>query len=118
MLKKFVWWFIFFGLSYLVSNVFGWTEQGKAFLYIHLGASVIVILGYVVIMLIGGLMTDCAAIATGISFLTIILSAVALAFVLFATWGATKLFDVDFFVAYQIMTFGQCLCTYSKEKDD
>jgi len=41
-----------------------------------------------------------------------------LAITLFATWGATKLFNVDFYVAYQIMTFGHCLCTSNKKKED
>ena len=115
MLKKFAVWFIYFGLSFLVSDVFGWTEQGKAFFCIHLGADILTIL---VIILIAGLVSGCAAEMSGISFLTILITAGALAIVLFATWGATKLFDIDFFVAYQIMTFGQCLCTDTKKKDD
>ena len=118
MLKKFASWFIVFGLSFLVSNLFGWTEQGKAFFYIHLGARVVVILILNVILIIAGLATGSAAKAGGVSFSAIILTATAMAIALFATWGATKLFDVDFFVAYQIMTFGQCLCTNIKKKDD
>ncbi len=116
MLKKFAFWFICFGLSFLVSDVFGVTEQGKAFLYIHLGAGIIVFLVAIVILVIAGLASGNAAEANGISFLVVLVTAGALAITLFATWGATKLFDVDFFVAYQIMTFGQCLCTNSKKK--
>lgn len=118
MLKKFALWFICFGLSFLVSDVFEWTEQGKAFLYIHLGTGILILLVFVAICIIYSLINGCAAEMSGISFLTILITAGALAIVLFATWGATKLFDIDFFVAYQIMTFGQCLCTDSKEKDD
>lgn len=118
MLKKFALWFIVFGLSFLVSDVFGWTEQGKAFLYINLGAGIIIILALIVILIIAGLATGSAAEANGISFLVVLVTAVTIAITLFATWGATKLFGVDFFVAYQIMTFGQCLCTQSKKKDD
>ena len=112
MLKKFALWFVVFGLSFLVSDVFGWTEQGKAFLYI----SVVIILGLVVVRVIAGLATREAAEA--ISFLVVLVTAEALAITLFATWGASKLFDIDFYVAYQIMAFGQCLCTDSKKKDD
>ena len=36
---------------------------------------------------------------------------------LFATWVVTKLFDVDYYVAYQIMSFGQCLYSLSKKDD-
>lgn len=27
---------------------------------------------------------------------------------LIATWGATKIFGIDFYIAYQILTLGQC----------
>lgn len=118
MLKKFIIWFICFGLSFLVSNVFGWTEQGRAFIYIYLGGSIISILGSIVFLVIAGFANRCAAEVSGSSFLIILIIAVEVAIVLFATWGATKLFDIDFFVAYQIMTFGQCLCTDSEKKDD
>ena len=49
------------------------------------------------------------ALALGLSLGGAIVAAIIVAVILFATWGATKLFDVDFFVAYQIMTFGSCL---------
>ena len=115
MLKKFALWFIYFGLSFLVSDVFGWTEQGKAFLYINLGANILIILAFIVILVIASLASGNLAEANGISFLLVLVTAVTLAITLFATWGATKLFGIDFFVAYQIMTFGQCLCTDTKK---
>lgn len=118
MLKKFALWFIVFGLSFLVSDVFGWTEQGKAFLYINLGTGVLIILVFIAILVIAGLATRHAAEANGISFLVVLVTAGSIAITLFATWGATKIFGIDFYIAYQIMTFGQCLCTESKKKDD
>jgi len=118
MLKKFVWWFICFGLSYLVSDVFHWTDQGNAFLWIFLGSSVLLIIGLIVVLLIGGIATRSATLMTSISFLVIIVMAVVTAITLFATWGATKLFNVEFYVAFQIMTFGQCLCPDVKKKND
>ena len=55
----------------------------------------------------------------GLPFILVIIYARSAVIVLFATWGATKLFDVDFFVAYQIMSFGQqCFCDSSSKKDD
>lgn len=98
--------------------MFGCTEQGKVFFGIHLGTDIIIILAIISTFIKAGLVSGCAAEMSGISFLTILITAGALASVLFATWGATKLFDIDFFVAYQIMTFGQCLCTDTKKKDD
>ena len=117
MLKKFALWFICFGLSFLVQSC-GWTEQGKAFLYINLGVSVLIVVALIAIVIIAGLADGFAAEAGGVSFLAVLITAGAIAITLFATWGATKLFNVDFYVAYQIMTFGQCLCTSNKKKDD
>ncbi|MBO5116705.1 MAG: hypothetical protein J6C25_04270 [Treponema sp.] len=117
MFKKFALWFICFGLSFLVES-WGWTEQGKAFMYINLGTSILIVLIVLAILVIAGIADGCAAEANGISFLAILVTIGALAITLFATWGATKLFNVDFYVAYQIMTFGQCLCTSNKKKDD
>lgn len=113
MFKKFALWIIFFGLSFLVES-WGWTEQGKAFMYIHFGASILIAL------IVLGIEDGCAAEANGISFLAILVTVTVgvIAITLFATWGATKLFNVDFYVAFQIMTFGQCLCTSNKKKDD
>ena len=108
MLKKFAAWFILFGLSFLVSDVFGWAEQGKAFFYIHLGTGVVLILGLIAVLLIGETIGEFIEVK-GVSLLIALTTIGVIALTLFATWGATKLFGVDFFVAYQIMTFGQCL---------
>ena len=113
MLKKFALWFICFGLSFLVES-FGWTEQGKAFLYIKLGTLGLLFAVLVLICLFGG---SGALEKLGIPFILVIVYAIGTGIALFATWGATKLFDVDFFVTYQIMSFGQCLCTSSKKDD-
>ena len=118
MLKKFATWFIVFGLSFLVSEVFEWTEQGKAFLYINLGIQVVIIIGLIIVLIVAGHKARESAVTNTVSALMVLLTAGILAIILFATWGATKLFDVDFFVAYQIMTFGQCLCPENKKKDD
>ena len=117
MLKKFAFWFICFGLSFLVQS-WGWTEQGKAFFYIELGISVLIIVALIAIFIIISFGNRCALEASGVSFLLILIITFQIAIILFATWGATKLFDVDFYVAYQIMTLGQCLCADSKKKDD
>lgn len=102
-LKKFALWFICFGLSFLVES-FGWTEQGRAFLYIELGSVGLIIAVLVLICLFGG---TGALEKLGLSFILGIIYAIMIGIALFATWGTTKLFDVDFFVAYQIMSFGQ-----------
>lgn len=118
MLKKFALWFICFGLSFLVADVFGWTDQGRAFLYIYLGVDVALIAIFVIILLIAGIAFREKLLALGGSFLSIIITIIILAVILFATWGATKLFGVDFFVTFQIMTFGECLAGSSKSKSN
>ncbi len=117
MLRKFALWFICFDLSFLISGVFGWTKQGKAFLYIHLGTNIIIVLACPVICIIVSFAKKCVTEEIGaISVITILVTVVSLAIILFATFGPTHLFDIDFFVAYQIMTLCQCLCSNSEKK--
>lgn len=111
MLRKFVWWFIIFGLSFLVQS-FGWTDQGTAFIWIHLGGTGLLIALVIILCLVAG---SGIGEKLGLSIAIAIIYAIMLGIVLLATWGATKLFPVDFAVAYQIMTFGQCLCSDSKK---
>ena len=113
MLKKFALWFICFGLSFLVES-WGWAEQGKAFMIIDLGATGLIIAILILICLLGG---DGLGERLGIPLLLVLAYVVKMAIILFATWAATQLFDVDFYVAFQIMTFGQCLCTSKSQKD-
>ncbi len=114
MLRKFVWWFIIFGLSFLVQS-WGWADQGTAFLWIHLGGTGLLL---AVIFFLCWVAGDDLYERLGLSFIVAIIGAIILGVTLFATWGATQLFGVEFTVAYQIMTFGQCLCGSSKKDDD
>lgn len=113
MSKKFVLWFICFVLSFLV-EIFGWTEQGRAFLYLDCGALGMIIALIVLLYLLGG-SKSLEEIKDSIT--QIVICAIWVGIILFASWGATKLFDVDFFVAYQIMRFGQCLYSLSSKND-
>ena len=117
MLKKFALWFIVFGLSFLVSDVFGWTEQGKAFLILYLGIDILIILVLAIVAKSTGQVYGFSTKANVVSFILVLIAAEVTVIILFATWVATKMFNVDFYVAYQIMTFGQCLYTNSKKKD-
>ncbi len=113
MLKNFALWFIYFGLSFLVES-FGWAEQGKAFMFIDLGATGLIIALCILVFIFAG---DDLGEQIGIPVIAVVIYGVIIAIILFATWGATKLFNVDYYVAFQIMTFGQCLCS-SNKKDD
>ena len=114
MLKKFALWFVCFGLSFLIES-WGLAEQGKAFLIIDLGATGLIIIVLVLICLFLG---DGLLERIGVPVLALLVYVGVTLITLFATWGATQLFDVDYFVAYQIMTFGQCLCSSSSKKED
>lgn len=111
MLKNFALWFICFGLSFLFES-FGWAEQGKAFLFINLGAIGLIIALLILVYLFTG---DGLGEQIGIPVIAAVIYGAVITVILFATWGATKLFNVDYYVAFQIMTFGQCLCS---SKDD
>lgn len=113
MSRKFAFWFVVFGLSFLVQS-WDWTSQGNAFLYIHFGFTVLSLVVQLLLCLFaeGGLVVK-----FGLSFIVVILGAIILGIILFATWWATQLFHVEFTVVYQIMTFGQCLCWSSKDDD-
>ena len=113
MLKKFALWFICFGLSFLIES-WGWTEQGKAFLYIDLGATGLIIVVAILVCLFAG---DGLGERIGLPLIMALLYAGIIIVILFATWGATQLFDLDYYVAFQIMTFGQCLCSSSKKEN-
>lgn len=112
MLRKFALFFITFGLSLLV-QAWGWTDQGTAFLWINIGATTIIVISVILICLLAG---DGLGEKLGTSFTVALIYAIKLAICLFATWVATKLFPVDFTTAFQIMSFGQCLCFNSSRK--
>lgn len=115
MWKKLLYWFIVFGLSFLFKGLFGW-EQGKTFFWIYLGASIIL---YIALFIIYGTASTLLGNFFGIgqSIWAIILLIIGFGLVIFFTWVATKLFDIDFFVAYQVMSFGQCLVETTVKKD-
>ena len=96
----------------------GLTEQGEVFLYINLGVRVIIIIAIVRLLIVAGAVGDEVLLAGCVSGVIIIIMIATIMIILFATWVDTQLFNVDYFVAYQIMTFGQCLSENSKNSDD
>lgn len=113
MLKRLALFFVTFGLSFLIESL-GLTTQGRAYLCIDLTLKTV---AYLLIVLVWIFAENSFAKKIGWSSLTILIFAASTVVSLFATWGATKLFDVDFFVAYQIMSFGQVLCAPLKNDE-
>lgn len=98
MFRKFLFWFICFGASHIIQNI-GFAGQGKAFMYIYLGLDIIYLL--VVIFTGYDALNENEKDQASYSF-----KEVLLAFPM--SWVSSKLFDIDFYLAYQIMTFGRC----------
>ena len=68
--------------------------------------------------MIGGAMVKEKMLAGGVSGIIILVTIFFVVVTLFTTWVVTQLFNVDYFVVYQIMTFGQCLSVSSKSNND
>ena len=111
-------WFIYLGLSFLVEGL-GWTEQGKAFLYIDIGSLLLIILIILAIDLYEHFVDGYTTWDYKESLRLALVSPKAITILFFVTLGVSKLFDVDFYVAYQIMKLGFCLhAPKSKKKYD
>lgn len=104
MIKRFLCWFAVFGLSYLVQAL-GWAAQGTAFVWIHFGGIAVLTL---LVFLFGDWMEDKVSHPV-IGVLVGLAMVPMLYFPLFITQIAAEIFMIDFALAYQIMTFGQCL---------
>lgn len=100
--------FFILGLSVLVEQL-GWTEQGTAFILIVLGMVTLITLAY----LFAG---NGVGKKLGLSLEFVRFCAFMLCITLFAAWVSTKILDVDFAVAFQLMSFGQCLCIDTKKE--
>ena len=86
MLEKFAAWFICFGVSFLAQSCWG-TEQGKAFLYIHIGVSVFFVFLPIVLMLISGKGRNLSVPSS----IMVLVTAAVIAVSLIVTWGAIQI---------------------------
>ncbi|MBO5179522.1 MAG: hypothetical protein J6B87_04165 [Clostridia bacterium] len=110
MVRRFITWFAVFGLSHLM-QAFGWVDQGAAFVWLHFGILAILMVMAIIDIILNGVPAEFKLEAGS----AIILLLVEIFIPIASTLIATRLFDVGFAVAYQIMTFGQCMV--EKEKD-
>lgn len=111
MLKAFLIWFIFFGISFLISSL-KWAEQGKAFMFIYVAWPVLLF----IVSLFRFLFYCRKNGAEEIEIKTTI-DILSLVILLLATWVATQLLNVDYYITFQMVTFGACLGRYSGKKD-
>ena len=118
MLRKVILWFITYGLSCILSNIFRGLGQGQIFFYIYAGTPIILLTFEMfsatkVIGLLAEIVgeNEIADAASGrITLFMAIEFAINFIVVLIAVLGVTVLFKINFLVAYQIITLGKCIC--------
>ena len=110
MIKGLLTWLIIFGISFAIQS-FGWTDQGTAFLWVYGGIyALIIVFGVLAMSSLGNSSVE----KVGYTTIGLVAIIAQIAIIVFATWLATKLFNVSFAIAFQIMTFGAAI---SSKKD-
>ena len=107
-LRKLTWWFGVFGISVVVSNVLHWTTQGIAFLCIDIGGSLLFIIFLYTYLLLFRDDIDSEYVSRQLPY-TLLDSICMSVIVLCATWLLSKILRVDFYITYEIITFGRRL---------
>ena len=109
MLKKFIMFFVVFGLSFGVQKL-GLMDQGKAFFIIQ----IIVLIATIMLVIAKDFKSNERS--AGKSIAAIIIFAVIIGLNVLFTFIGSELFKVDFYTVYQIMTFGQCFVNNNDDK--
>ena len=115
MLKQLITWLVCFGLSFVVQGL-GWAEQGKAFMWMHMGAGVL--LAVIVAILFAMTLRESFTILVGSVLMTALMGVIVLLFPIGLAWVGSKLFAVDFYVVYQIMSLGACFIPNKNDKQN
>ncbi len=113
MLKKLTAWLVCFGLSYVVQS-FGWTGNAEAFMYIYLGYTTLLMVGAAIIFCLA--QRESWTVKLGSVAMVILTSAAGILFAIGVTWLASKLFNVNFYVVYQVITFVMCFVKYKTKR--
>jgi len=102
MVGRFVWWFIVFALSFLAQSK-GIADQGTAFFYIHFCGIIIISIFSLLLFIYRN------NLSMKISVISIICSVIFLAFVFLLPCVILTLFNVNFYLTYQIVSLILCL---------
>ena len=101
MLKELIIWILSFIVSMVFSNFTG-AEQGRLFIFIYIGSEVfLMVVGCVILVALNA--------KKSIPVKEMIAYFVELAVTMAATWELSKIFSVNFYVAYQLISIGQIL---------
>lgn len=114
MLKKLAMWLITFITSFLISNAFC-LNQGQVFICIHIGLSLFLILFGIFLLKFVSSNSE-KTLISDLSVITLVVMVLAIASILVISLFVSKLFNVDFYITYQILFLGQCLGTDKIEK--
>ena len=106
MVKKFIGWFVIFALAY-AAHYFGLATLPVAFFAMHAGLVAAVIITLLLFCMFG---KERALMKMGHLLVCMLRLAGGIVIVCAATTLAHHFLVVDFYKAYMIMTFGQCLC--------
>lgn len=112
MIGKFVLWIIAFVLSFPLGNM-GLLDQGKTFLCIYLIASS----AFFVLKIIMHALDNDFSQRWARPLIMDLVYILEIVVTIGATWIVSKIFNIDFYVVYQIMTLGQCICFYIRTED-
>lgn len=113
MLKKLLGWFIIFCISLFIEAL-GIASQGQAFFCIKMAGTILISLIIVAIVLLAGLLTNEFLIANGISLILIWKILKTLAIILLVAWIASSIFNINFFIVYELLELGWCFINTDK----
>ena len=114
MLARYLIWITSFGLSHLIADVLGWTQQGKAFMFVHLGIGVAMCL---VALVHVSKAANSTKKANKASILIILAITGLIGIILVESLVVSKIFKIDFFICYQIMALAKCSHSNRKDKE-
>jgi len=103
LIKSYSYWFICFGLSLLIKSL-GFLEQGEAFFFLYFAITIIMVIHNIRLTI------------DKTSLLGILIAfGMVLGFSMLESWIASKLFNIDIYIIFQIITFGKCSSTKNKK---
>lgn len=102
MLRELIAWIVSFVISAVVSR-FTRMDQGMVFFYIYVGSEVFLVLAGLILLVFCNAV-DLFPVGEILEYL------IELAIIVVFTWELSRVFGIDFYVAYQLVSFGQILC--------
>ena len=100
-----VYWFAVWGISWILSMIWGIANQGNIFVWLHIGS----ILMYYFLLMIMSLIVGGKGEKLQFPFLQPSIVVLLIIVGLLISWGASQLYEVNFALAYQLVSLGQSM---------